>query len=399
MIAELTLILALAGAGDASAVIPVLAEDMQSQEGTLYAQGTAALDQRDWDTAAKTFERAAALKGERADAALYWRAYALQKSGRRDEALQSIAALRSAYPRSRWIKDAAALDLEIRQASGQAPAVDTAGTDDLKLMALGGLMNADPARALPLIKQMLARSPTDAVRDRAMFVLAQSGSPEARQVLLDMAKGNADAEVQATAIRYLGLFGGNESRQALVEIYGATANTQARKAVLNALMLAGAREQLTAIARRETSPELRREAINQLGVSGARTELDQLYQQEKTPEVRQAVINALFVSGAVDQMTALATKETDAELRRDAVQRLGLMGMGTAATLKEIYANERDPRVKGAVLHAFFVQGNAAALVEIARHEQDPGRKKDAVQMLSLMNSKEATDYMMELLK
>ena len=73
--------------------------------------------------------------------------------------------------------------------------------------------------------------------------------------------------------------------------------------------------------------------------------------------------------------------------------------MGTAATLKEIYANERDPRVKGAVLHAFFVQGNAAALVEIARHEQDPGRKKDAVQMLSLMNSKEATDYMMELLK
>ena len=64
---------------------------------------------------------------------------------------------RSAYPRSRWIKDAAALDLEIRQASGQAPAVDTAGTDDLKLMALGGLMNADPARALPLIKQMLAR--------------------------------------------------------------------------------------------------------------------------------------------------------------------------------------------------------------------------------------------------
>ena len=51
------------------------------------------------------------------------------------------------------------------------------------------------------------------------------------------------------------------------------------------------------------------------------------------------------------------------------------------------------------MLHAFFVQGNAAALVEIARHEQDPGRKKDAVQMLSLMNSKEATDYMMELLK
>jgi tetratricopeptide (TPR) repeat protein len=399
MIAEITLILAMAHAGHTPALVPDAIDEVQSQEATLYAQGTAALDKRDWDTAAKTFAQAATLKGDRADAALYWRAYALHKSGRRDEALQSIAALKSAYPRSRWIKDATALDLEIRQASGQAPSVDAGASDDLKLMALGGLMNADPARALPLIKQMLAKSPTDAVRDRAMFVLAQSGSPEARQVLMQMAKGDADAETQAAAVRYLGLFGGDDSRQALLDIYTTSSNPQARKAVLNALMVSGAREQLTAIARKETAPELRAEAINLLGVSGARTELEQLYQQEKSPEARRAVINALFVSGAVDQMTVLATKETDLELRREAVQRLGLMGAGTAPTLKAIYTNERDPGVKGAVLHAFFVQGNAAALVEIARKEQDPGRKKDAVQLLSLMQSKEATDYMLELLK
>jgi hypothetical protein len=399
MIAELTLILALADAAHASAVIPDATGEMQSQEGTLYARGTAALDKRDWDTAESTFAQAATLKGERADAALYWRAYALHKSGRREDALQAIAALKSSYPRSRWMKDAAALDLEIRQASGQAPSVDAAGSDDLKLMALGGLMNADPARALPIIKQMLARSPTETVRDRAMFVLAQSGSPEAREVLLQMAKGEAGPETQVAAVRYLGLFGGKDSRQSLVDIYSATQNPQARKAVLTALMVAGAREQLAVIARTETSPELRREAINQLGVSGARSELEQLYQQDKTPEGRRAVINALFVSGAVDQMTALATKESDMELRREAVQRLGLMGKETAPTLKSIYASERDPRVKGAVVHAFFVQGNAAALVEIARQEQDPERKKEAVQMLSLMHSKEATDYMLELLK
>ncbi len=399
MIAELTLILALADAAHASALLPDAADEVQSQEGTLYARGTAALDKRDWDTAAATFAQTATLKGERADAALYWRAYALHKSGRREDALQAIAALRSAYPRSRWMKDAAALDLEIRQESGQAPPVDAAGSDDLKLMALGGLMNADPARALPLIKQMLARSPTQTVRDRAMFVLAQSGSPEAREVLMQMARGDADVETQATAVRYLGLFGGKDSQQSLVDIYSATQNAQTRKAVLTALMVAGAREQLATIARTETEPELRREAITQLGVSGARAELEQLYQQDKSPETRRAVINALFVSGAVDQMTALATKETDMELRREAVQRLGLMGMETAPTLKAIYKNERDAGVKAAVLHAFFVQGNATALVEIARQEQDPARKRDAVQMLSLMHSKEATDYMLELLK
>ena len=100
------------------------------------------------------------------------------------------------------------------------------GSDDLKLLALGGLMNADPARALPLIKQMLARSPTDTVRDRAMFVLAQSGSPEAREVLMQMARGGADVETQITAMRYLGLFGGNDSRQSLVDIYSGTQNAR-----------------------------------------------------------------------------------------------------------------------------------------------------------------------------
>jgi tetratricopeptide (TPR) repeat protein len=399
MIAEVTLILALAGAAHGSALIPDSTDEAQSQEGTLYARGTAALDKRDWETAATTFEQAATLKGDRADAALYWRAYALHKSGRREDALQAIATLRSAYPRSRWMKDAAALDLEIRQASGQAPAPPAEGSDDLKLLALGGLMNADPARALPLIKQMLARSPTQTVRDRAMFVLAQSGSPEAREVLMQMARGGADVETQVTAIRYLGLFGGEDSRQSLVDIYSGTQNPEARKAVLTGLMVAGAREQLVAIARTETAPELRREAINQLGVSGARAELEQLYQQDKSPDARRAIINALFVSGAVDQMTALATKETDPELRREAVQRLGLMGKETAPTLKSIYGSERDPRVKGAVLHAYFVQGNATALIEIARQEQDPERKKEAVQMLALMHSKEATDYMLELLK
>ena len=34
-----------------------------------------------------------------------------------------------------------------------------------------------------------------------------------------------------------------------------------------------------------------------------------------------------------------------------------------------------------------------------ARAEQDPQLKREAVQKLSLMRSKEATDYMMELLK
>ena len=50
--------------------------------------------------------------------ALYWKAYALNKLGRREEALAALAQLRKAYANSRWQDDAKALEIEVRQASG-----------------------------------------------------------------------------------------------------------------------------------------------------------------------------------------------------------------------------------------------------------------------------------------
>ena len=51
------------------------------------------------------------------------------------------------------------------------------------------------------------------------------------------------------------------------------------------------------------------------------------------------------------------------------------------------------------MLNSLFIQGNATALVAIARAEKDPELRKTAVQKLALMNTKESSDYMMELLQ
>jgi HEAT repeat protein len=374
--------------------------EAEAPQDSLYKEGTAAIDRGDWNGAAKAFGELARQKGARADAALYWQAYALNKGGQRDEALKALASLKTGYPQSRWQRERRALELEVRQASGQTPQVDAEDSDELKLMALSGLMNADPARAMPLITQILqSGSSSPKVRDRALFVLAQSGSPEARQALMAIARNDANADLQARAIQNLGLFGGGESHQALVEIYATSKNLQARKAVLNALMLSGDRAGLADVARKEASAELRREAINQLGVSGGRDELWQMYQQEKDTDAKRAIINALFVGGGRDQLSQLATKEADPALRREAIEKLGLTGQESAPTLKTIYATDKDPQVKRAVLNAFFVQGNAKALIEVAKQEQNAELKKDAIQKLSIMGSKEATEYFMELLK
>jgi HEAT repeat protein len=389
-------------ASPAAVSLVAVADDSQDTEAALYKAGRSSIDSGDWRSAEQAFTKVVALKGERADEALYWRAYAYNKMSMREDALKSIASLKTGYPKSAWVKDARFLEVEIRQANGQTPQVESAGPgsdDELKLLALSGLMNADPDKAIPIIKKMLTGAPSSKLMDRALFVLAQSGKPEARQVLVDIAKSNPNPDVQKHAIRNLGLFGGQESQQTLVDIYSTSQSMEARKAVLQALMLSGDKAKVYEVATKETTPELRREAIQQLGVMGGREELWKIYQTEKDTSVRRAVINSLFISGGVDQLGELATKETDPALRRDAIQKLGLTGENSAPLLKNIYATEKDPAVKRAVLDAYFVQGNAKALIDIAKTEQDQSLKRAAVEKLSVMGGKDAGDYMMELLK
>jgi hypothetical protein len=49
-------------------------------------------------------------------------------------------------------------------------------------------------------------------------------------------------------------------------------------------------------------------------------------------------------------------------------------------------------------VEALFIQDAARELVQLARKETDPQMRRELVQKLSLMDSKEAQDYMMEIL-
>ena len=56
-------------------------------------------------------------------------------------------------------------------------------------------------------------------------------------------------------------------------------------------------------------------------------------------------------------------------------------------------------RFAGLVGRVITVNRNQKALVDFARRETDPALKREIVSELSRMQSKEATDYLMELLK
>ena len=305
-----------------------------------YRNGTRALDEKKYDDAIRNFDQVIERKDSRSDGAMYWKAYAFNRQGKRTEAAAALDQLQRDYPQSAWLNDAKALRLEVQQSSGQAVSPDSQTDDDLKLLAINGLMHSDPERATPLLEKVLAdpKAPPK-VKERALFVLMQNKSVKSREILMRIAKG-----------------GGN--------------------------------------------PDLQVKAIEFLGVSGDNSELADLYRNATSPQVKEAILNGLMISGDADKLADIAKSEKDAKLRAAAIQRVGASrGDKAVDLLTSLYASETDINVKHSILDALFVHRGAKPLVELARKERDPAMKKIIVERLSMMKDKEATDYMMELLK
>src|SRR2546426_12032363 len=104
-----------------------------------------------YDRAADKFRQLADLNGPQTDAALYWKAYAENRMGKRDTALATIADMKRRFPQSRWQKDATALEIEVKQSTGQPVKPAGQSDEELKMLAVQGLMNSDSERALPLL--------------------------------------------------------------------------------------------------------------------------------------------------------------------------------------------------------------------------------------------------------
>jgi len=371
-----------------------------NNEAGWYDSGTRLLDEHKYDEAIQQFDRVIAAKGERTDGALYWKAYGLNRIGRRDDAIAALGALRRDYPNSHWLNDAQALEVEVKQNAGQAVSPADQNNEDIKLMAINSLMNADPERAIPLLEGLLKGNASPKVKDRAMFVLTQNRSARAQQILADYAKGAGNPDLQVRAIRYIGMSGTGEAQQQLAGIYSASNDTAVKREIIRSLMVSKGRDPLFTLAKAEKDQGLRSEAIRQLGVMKATDQLSQLYASEPSADNRIEILRALMVAGAADKLLDLAKNEKDPAVRTEAIRNLAFTRSTTPETLMSLYASDTDARTKHELINALFSRGDAKALIELARKESDPAMKRYIVERLSSMrNSKEATDYMMELLK
>ena len=154
----------------------------------------------------------------------------------------------------------------MRQNSGKPVSPETESNEDLKLIAINALMNADPDRAIPLLENILKGTAPPRIKDRALFVLAQSRSPRAQQVLADYAKGNANPDLQRKTMQYIGMVQTPEHLQLLSSIYAGASNPEVKRSIIQAFFIANAASKLVELARAEHDPQLKLFIVNQLGI-------------------------------------------------------------------------------------------------------------------------------------
>jgi HEAT repeat protein len=383
---------------------------LTSRTERLYDEALQLIDRGQFERAIGQFDRLivqfenqnnAAAVANKVDGALYWKAYSQIKQKQLADALGTLDVMLKKFgDASRWIKDAKALEVEVRQASGQSVSPELQADEELKLLALRGLMQSDPERGVPMIEKLLGGNSSVQVKQNALFVLSQSRTARAREIITGVAKGG-NPDLQLRAVRYLGAIGGTENRQILEEVYRSTTDIAVKRAVIRNFVPAGDRARLLEIARTEKSPELRGEAIQQLGAMRATTELSELYNSEPSIDLKRRIIQSLMVSQATDRLIEIAKSERDAQLRRSAVRNLGVMNASkTGDVLRGLYGSERDADVKREIINAIANQRNSTALVELARNEKDAVMKREIVSRLSTMRGdKAAMDYLLELLK
>jgi HEAT repeat protein len=364
-----------------------------------YREGQRAIERGRWSDASVIFGKIAEGSGPDTDAALYWKAYADWKQSQKKESLEGLRQLISAYPQSEWVDDARALEQEIRGRKGASPAPN-ADDEELKLYALDGLMQVDADKAVPVLEKLLAGNSSERIKERALFVLSQSDSPRAREILVRTAKSGQPISLRCDAIKTLGIAGEPEDIAALAAIAKDTsAPFEARAAVIEAYLISDAADELLVIAKSDPDARIRTKAIEALGAMDALPVLRQLWSTEKDPAVRAKLLEAFGIAGDVETLAKVARESSDPQLRKKAIEGLAVSDNKAAGPiLGQLYKEFSSSEDKRRVVEAFMVQGDAKTLIELFRTEKDPNMKKIIVQQLSVMDDPEATQLILDLL-
>ena len=254
--------------------------------------------------------------------------------------------------------------------------------EELSLVALEGLMGQPPERALPIIKKVLAGSQTTLVKQRALFVLSQIDSPEAREILAKTA-ASTDAAMRGEAIRNIGIGGDPKSLDSLQAIYN-TGSEDVKEQVLQAWMIADHKNAVYQVALNAKTEEEASQAIRMLGAMGATEELRKLADR---PNAARGLVDAFAISGDLVSLRKIAEGNGDRSVRIEATQQIGIIDSDAArVALRELYARSTDAEFKEAALRGMLIANDEQGVLALYKAAKTSDEKRSLLRVLSTMD-------------
>ena len=217
-----------------------------------------------------------------------------------------------------------------------------------------------------------------------------------RQVL----ETETNPALRKTAIQGIAMEDDEGAVELLESVYDKATSIEEKKAILESLvMMDDAQDLALKIVRTETNTELRREAIHMLGVMEATEEMGALYANIDQMELRKVILESMMVADDIDGLQKVLASETNEELRSQAIQMLAVSDDESAAEyLVGLYPNGSRAE-KEAVIQSMMIMDNVEGLISLMKTETDPELKREMLQMLTMMDSEEADQYLFEMLE
>ena len=417
---------------------------------SLYRLARAALTDGDFRKAATLFQQVIDRfpDSEFAPDALYYRAYALYKSGNSSDLKQAVLALdrqATRYPKAGTLSDGKQLRASIMSEQAKRGDPDVAYTiarggealktenrcptddDEARVVALQGLMQLDPDQVLPVLQKVLERKDECSIRlrRRAVNMVAQTKEEERADILLRVASTDPSAEVRREAVQWLSSVNTERAAKALDSILFNAVDADTRDRALSALSQhrsPSARASLKKFAEQSNIPtDLRVRAVYYLAQRRTAEETDYLrglYNKTASPEIREAIIQGVANQRTTDRIPWLLgiarDKSQEIELRKKAMYYAGQAPAANAEkSSSQAYAIEMkdllplydefngQQEMQEQMLYVYAQRRETEAtdkLLAIAKAEKNPELRRKAISWLTQRKDPRVKQFLLDLL-
>jgi TolA-binding protein len=424
------------------------------QADSLYREARAALNRGDYRAAARLFRD---LRRRYPDSgyvpdAYYWEAFALYRDGSSDNLRRAVEVLDEQgerYPDARTRRDAEELAVRVQgalarrgdaaaaelvvgiavepappapPAEGEPVAPEAPGgiaaqedqDEDIRAAALNALLQMDAERALPILKQVLARRDVTSVelRRKAVFLVAQQFGDETAGILLDAARNDPDAEVRANAVFWLSQVPTEEAVNALDSILQFSTDREIQEKAVFALSQhdseAAARALRNYVRRRDVPEDLKHNAIFWLGQSYSEENqafLRELYATLESQDLKERVIFSISQSPSGENQRWLMDLALDPgesiEMRKKALFWAGQSGQVPVADLAQLYDSMEDMEMREQLIFTLSQRHEPQAvdkLMFIARNDPNPEFRRKAIFWLGQSEDPRVAEFLLEII-